>query len=115
MNPAITAAPVSLLAYPSPTLPTPPLDSLPASVYIARLDDLARLTVRLLHTVPVEHLSYKERKRLRRTVSKLLAGVSFSRGIRLQCRRGPDHAASDRYRTARPSGGAAADGRARQG
>lgn len=67
-----STVPATVLSY----TPTHPPDALPASVYIARLDDLARLTVRLLHSVPVDQLGHKERKRLRRTVGKLLAGVA---------------------------------------
>ena len=62
----------AMLAYP----PTHPGDTLPASVYIARLDDLARLLIRLLHAVPLENLGYRERKRLHRTVGKLLDGIA---------------------------------------
>lgn len=68
----MTPTTTQMLAYPA----TLPLDALPASVYIARLDDLARLLIRLLHAVPLEHLGYREQKRLRRTVGRLLEGVA---------------------------------------
>lgn len=61
-----------LFTYPPAQHP----DVFSASNYLARLDDLARLTLRLLHGVPVERLAYRDRQRLNRTVSKLLAGVS---------------------------------------
>lgn len=48
----------------------------PCSSQVARLDDLARVLIRLLNDVPVEQLPYRERKRLHRVTKRILAGVS---------------------------------------
>ncbi len=47
-----------------------------SSHYVAWLDDLARVFVRMLGGVPVDDLSFRDKKRLNRLVGRVIAAVS---------------------------------------
>ena len=44
--------------------------------YVARLDDLARVLVRMLGDVPVDHLSFRDGRRLNRLIDRMITAVS---------------------------------------
>ena len=52
-----------------------------SSHYVARLDDLARVFVRMLGGITVDDLSFRDRKRLNRLIDRVITAVSRTESL----------------------------------